>query len=431
MPAPAAPAAARGQRARPTEPPLEPPAERARSLVLTGISSALGAALLGLVTIELVVVVLWGTDVHSTASSESVLRFGAALWLLAHHVPLAVQTPVPSDPAGTVGLVPLGLTVLPALLVARAGTAVARLRTGRWEGDQPVGGYLGELGAVTAAVALPYALLTGLVSGPAAVPSLRPAPAAAVLGGLVLAAVAAGAGALRVTGVAPLTTALPQRVRAVLAAGLAGAATLLGVGAVVAAVSLAVHYRTAVELTHAVRPGIVGGAGLLLLGVVLVPNAAVWAAAYCLGPGFALGVDSAVGPLVTDLGPVPALPLLAALPAGPTPPPAVAALAVLPLAAGVAAGRVLIRRCPGRGPGRLAALGIGLAAGPVAGVVAGLAALLSGGPAGPGRLATIGPSGWQVALAATAAVGVPAALTAGGTSWWRRRRTAVDPAPDD
>jgi hypothetical protein len=38
---------------------------------------------------------------------------------------------------------------------------------------------------------------------------------------------------------------------------------------------------------------------------------------------------------------------------------------------------------------------------------------LSGGPAGPGRLAQIGPSGWQVGLAVTVEVGAGALLAAG------------------
>jgi hypothetical protein len=52
-------------------------------------------------------------------------------------------------------------------------------------------------------------------------------------------------------------------------------------------------------------------------------------------------------------------------------------------------------------------------------------AAFSGGPLGSGRLATVGPSGWQAALVAVLEVGVSAAIAAGLANWRRVRR---DPA---
>jgi Family of unknown function (DUF6350) len=57
--------------------------------------------------------------------------------------------------------------------------------------------------------------------------------------------------------------------------------------------------------------------------------------------------------------------------------------------------------------------------------VTGLLAAFSGGPLGSGRLATVGPSGWQAAVVATLEVGVSAAVAAGIANWLRLRR---DPA---
>jgi hypothetical protein len=77
----------------------------------------------------------------------------------------------------------------------------------------------------------------------------------------------------------------------------------------------------------------------------------------------------------------------------------------------------------------------GFIAGAAAGGLAGLLAAFSGGPLGDGRLAVVGPSGWQVALVAVLEVGVTAALTAAAANWmiFRRagRRGPGDlPAPD-
>jgi hypothetical protein len=64
----------------------------------------------------------------------------------------------------------------------------------------------------------------------------------------------------------------------------------------------------------------------------------------------------------------------------------------------------------------------GFAAGAAAGALAGLAAAFAGGPLGDGRLAAVGPSGWQVGLVAVLEIGVTAALTAAAANWLMFRR---------
>ena len=50
------------------------------------------------------------------------------------------------------------------------------------------------------------------------------------------------------------------------------------------------------------------------LALVVLPNAALFAGSYLLGPGFAVGTATIASPTAVVLGPVPAFPLLAALP---------------------------------------------------------------------------------------------------------------------
>jgi hypothetical protein len=87
----------------------------------------------------------------------------------------------------------------------------------------------------------------------------------------------------------------------------------------------------------------------------------------------------------------------------------------LPYLAGIFAGVVTVRIAPT--PVIEAAPLWGFAAGTAAGVLAGLAAAFSGGPLGSGRLASVGPSGFQVGLVAILELGITAALSAAGANW--------------
>jgi hypothetical protein len=96
----------------------------------------------------------------------------------------------------------------------------------------------------------------------------------------------------------------------------------------------------------------------------------------------------------------------------------------------VFAGIVTVRITPT--PATEAAALWGFAAGAATGALAGLAAAFAGGPLGDGRLARVGPSGWQVGLVAVLEIGVTAALTAAAANWltFRRQIPRNSPAPD-
>jgi hypothetical protein len=126
--------------------------------------------------------------------------------------------------------------------------------------------------------------------------------------------------------------------------------------------------------------------------------------------------------------------VLGALPQPGQQPPWTTALVLVPVLAGVVAGAAAVRSRPGALPMEFAADCAGLAA--VAGAGFLLLAWLSGGPAGPGRLAVTGPVPW---LAGTVLAGecLAGALlaTAVGLAWravarsWAGRR-AEAPAAD-
>jgi hypothetical protein len=189
----------------------------------------------------------------------------------------------------------------------------------------------------------------------------------------------------------------------------AALAVLLAGGALVTGASLTSHLGRAGDLTTATAPGKVGGVALLVLGLSLVPNAAVWGSSWLAGPGFHVGVATAVGPYGTSLGPVPSLPLLAALPGPVSPWVGIVAMCV-PLAGGAVAGVLVVRRM--KAPGWAVACREAALVGPCAGAVAALAGWLSGGPVGGGRLTDVGPSPWLFGLTVAVEVAVAAAAAA-------------------
>jgi hypothetical protein len=96
------------------------------------------------------------------------------------------------------------------------------------------------------------------------------------------------------------------------------------------------------------------------------------------------------------------------------------AMLVVPYLAGAFGGVLVVRAAPS--PAAEVAPLWGFACGAATGCVVGILAAFSGGPLGSGRLASVGPSGWQAGLVATLEVGVAAAVAAGAANWLRLRR---------
>jgi hypothetical protein len=383
-----------------------PGARPARPLVVTGAIAACAAAASGLAVLVTLTAIGWITAPHVGIGSGlgGVLRTAALLWLVAHHVGFTVRG------AGRIGMLPLGLVLLPGALLALAG---------RWVVHAGAVTRLRHVGYAALALALPYTLLAGALAVASRSARVAPTLWQAVVASFLLAVVAGGLGAAR--GLAPwsrLTGLLPARPRSIVMGMLGSVGVLVAAGAVLAGGSLAVHLAEVRAASDALAPGPTGAALLLLAQLAYVPNAIVWAIAYTLGPGFAFGAGTFVAPTGSALGTVPIFPMLAALPGGARPGAqgwvALLVLAV-PYLAGAFGGIVTARITPT--PVIEAAPLWGFIAGAAAGGLIGLTAAFSGGPLGDGRLAVVGPSGWQVSLVATLEIGVTAALTAAAANW--------------
>lgn len=362
---------------RPARPTPSPRSE-GPTVVRAGLRSALRAAAAGLLPVALVVLVLWAADGRAGAGAADALRTAGQLWLVAHGASLEV-------PGGGYGLTPLGLLVLPLWLLSRSARGVAP----------------GDLVRHALAVAVPYSAVAAVVAAGSATAAVRPGLLSAAGGALAVAVAAAVLGA---------RPSVPERWRATGRAVLTASAVLLGAGALLVGTALAVHLPRAADFAASSGPGVVGGLGLLLAGLALVPNAAVWGAAWLVGPGFAVGVGTGVGPFGHELGPVPALPLLAALPGSAVPGWCGPLVLLVPLLAGALAGRCVQRAQPDASARRVCA-DAALAA-VATGALWAVLARLSGGPVGGERLSQVGPGPVAVGLAVTAVVGAGALGTA-------------------
>jgi hypothetical protein len=186
---------------------------------------------------------------------------------------------------------------------------------------------------------------------------------------------------------------------------------MVSVASIVLALMIVEHYGQVIALYEGVHAGVLGGVALTLGQLAFLPNLVVWTAAWLVGPGFAIGAGSAVGPLGTSLGPLPAVPILGALPTGDL---AFGFLGLLaPVVAGFLVGVVVrpavLRGVVDRSP--LAALvSTGAVIGLAGGLILALLAWASGGAAGPGRLAAVGPDAALVGLFAALELGVPAVI---------------------
>lgn len=439
-----------------------------------GLLGGVVAAVLGLAACAALVTLLWISSPYPDSGPGGALHVAAALWVLAHGAELVRADTLSGTPA-PVGVTPLLFLLLPVWLLQRAardatdpgdgvGVAVgsapkagagvrpAWLAAAPDAGPPPVSARVAWTGVV-----LGYLAVAGPVVLYAQGGALRPSVWWAAVCLPLVAMGAAGAGVWTAFGrpggpVGRALRVLPRKLRELMvepdarlgaatrAAG-AGAAVLVGGGALLLAVSLVWHWAAAGEAFLRLTEGWSGRFAVLLLCLTLVPNAAVWAAVYALGPGFVLGAGHVVAPTASaPAALLPPFPLLAAVPdAGPGTPLHWAAGAV-PLAAGAVVGWFTARAATAGEPGDLGERGAGTAAGAwswrrtaaaavvaavLCAVLVALLAAFAGGPLGSAALARFGPVWWQAGgatLAWIAVVAVPVAVVARS---WRGRSAAA------
>ncbi|MFE6965862.1 DUF6350 family protein [Agromyces sp. NPDC057679] len=412
---------------------------RRTTIALLAALEAAVSALIGLGVVLVPLLVVWAVHFGLAVDAAAFFRAAADLWLLGHGVDLVLQL----DPVTAERMALPGAGDPFPITIALLGFALASVAVGRRIGRRSAAAGHSITGSVSAIVvyALVGAVLGLAAASEAASASLWQAialPAFVMAIGVVIGAVLetlreANLGDLAGGWVRDRLDELPpagvDAVRRAARIGGAAAFGVLGVAAVLVAALIAVDYATIAGLSQSLGAGVDGGILLTVVELAFIPNFVIWAAAWLLGPGFAIGAGTTVAPGGTVLGPIPGVPLLGALP-GDAPMLGVLWLLV-PVVLGFAGAWFVLGR-DGASVASTEARGdvgsepwwypvaVGAAAGVVAGIVMGLLAWWSGGAAGPGRLAVVGPDPWAVALVAAATVGVGA--IAGGVAAWMRLR---------
>ncbi|WP_397221444.1 cell division protein PerM [Nocardiopsis lambiniae] len=387
------------------------PPEAPRPIYSTGGVAAATAAGIGLAIIVTLTMIGWVAAPHDTFGEEIVdLLQGAVLaWLVGHHVSFSV-------PDGEISLLPLGFVLLPGLLLYRSG---------RWVARNCEIARLRHVHRAATAIAGPYAAIAGTLALLARTDVVEPSMPRALLMGFVIAFLAGGLGVLRQLmrdkGVVArdLLGLMPARSRSLLVGMLASTGTLLLGGLLLFTIALAVSLPEAVETTRLLGPGWVGGVLLILIQLAYLPNAVVFAVCYALGPGFAVGEMTVVAPTGVSVGPLPMLPMLAALPENGAAPVVSLSALLVPFVAGAVGGALTQRSAPD--VVSEAAPLWGFVCGVTTGLLCAALGALAGGSLGGQRLSDVGPSAWQVGLVAALEVGLAAAIAAWVANWWYTR----------
>jgi hypothetical protein len=369
----------------------------------------LAAALLVLLGCMAVGLVGWyASDAGGHGTTRDALRVASDGWLLAHGAQLHLATGAVS---ATVTAVPLGLTLL---------CAYAAHRSGRWAAATSAVEDARTLALGALVLAATYGLVALVVSLLAATPTAEPGLLRSFVGAFLVALLGGGTGLLRGARDAfDWRAGIPEAARAVMLGAVASALLLFAAASVLLTVALLMDLGSAANVLSRLHADVAGGLLYTALVAAVAPNAVLLSGAYLLGPGFAVGTGTLVSPGVVTLGPVPAFPLLAALPAPGTPPTWLSALVAAPVAAAVLGTVLMLRRHPALtyDSGALRGLGSGVCGGLL---LTGLIAL-AGGSVGPGRMADIGAELLDTAVSATVSMGVGGLFAGIAATWWARR----------
>lgn len=347
----------------------------------------------------------------------SVLKLGTQGWLLAHGISVAL-------PGARLSIMPLGLTLcVIALGLGACQQAVIHSRP-------PVPGLVGvrvvRMGLVFGLVHL---VLIGVArrwtEGDQATLSSLPGAVVLVFG-LGLAASA------RAVGWRP--TWLPAWVRFAGLSVLAAFSVMVATGAAVFVTTL-IQNRERVAMIHdALKPGTLGGVMLLLGQLAWLPNFVLWCAAWAIGAGVQLGIDTVISPAQTLIGMLPSIPVLGAVPTAGAMPKTSLVWLVSGVLAGVAAAYVMVGSLQREERVRGHHLGIDVTAivGALIGIACGLAFTLllvpAGGDLGNIRLVGLGARMRTLVIIAPASMGLAAMVTGTVMGWWsdRSKPTAPD-----
>lgn len=286
-------------------------------LWLQGVVELIVTALFSAVAVFAAMSAVWATKGFGDMEFSSVAAMSAHLWLLIHGVPLDLAAAFGAS-AGTMTLVPLGLSILPLLLCYRSGRRLARAS------------YEGEFLIPVLSGSVTYALISSAMYGwasphPQPLQALNAAlvPLGIVVAGLMWGGYREARSLSRMVGVdtAEQISQMSQYSRwagsyawAVVRAAVVAFVALIGLGAVLLGIGILAGWSQIVATYQELHAGAVGDTAVTLLQLGFLPNLVIYAIAWSTGAGFSVGAGTSVGLTSSDAGTLPMLPILGAVP---------------------------------------------------------------------------------------------------------------------
>ena len=286
-------------------------------LWLQGVVELFVTALFSAVAVFAAMSAVWATKGFGDMEFSSVAAMSAHLWLLIHGVPLDLAAAFGAS-AGTMTLVPLGLSILPLLLCYRSGRRLARAS------------YEGEFLIPVLSGSVTYALISSAMYGwasphPQPLQALNAAlvPLGIVVAGLMWGGYREARSLSRMVGVdtAEQISQMSQYSRwagsyawAVVRAAVVAFVALIGLGAVLLGIGILAGWSQIVATYQELHAGAVGDTAVTLLQLGFLPNLVIYAIAWSTGAGFSFGAGTSVGLTSSDAGTLPMLPILGAVP---------------------------------------------------------------------------------------------------------------------
>ena len=286
-------------------------------LWLQGVVELIVTALCSALAVFAAMSAVWATKGFGDMEFSSVAAMSAHLWLLIHGVPLDLAAAFGAS-AGTMTLVPLGLSILPLLLCYRSGRRLARAS------------YEGEFLIPVLSGSVTYALISSAMYGwasphPQPLQALNAAlvPLGIVVAGLMWGGYCEARSLSRMVGVdtAEQISQMSQYSRwagsyawAVVRAAVVAFVALVGLGAVLLGIGILAGWSQIVATYQELHAGAVGDTAVTLLQLGFLPNLVIYAIAWSTGAGFSFGAGTSVGLTSSDVGTLPMLPILGAVP---------------------------------------------------------------------------------------------------------------------
>jgi len=286
-------------------------------LWLQGVVELIVTALFSALAVFAAMSAVWATKGFGDMEFSSVAAMSAHLWLLIHGVPLDLAAAFGAS-AGTMTLVPLGLSVLPLLLCYRSGRRLARAS------------YEGEFLIPVLSGSVTYALISSAMYGwasphPQPLQALNAAlvPLGIVVAGLMWGGYREARSLSRMVGVdtAEQISQMSQYSRwagsyawAVVRAAVIAFVALVGLGAVLLGIGILAGWSQIIATYQELHAGAVGDTAVTLLQLGFLPNLVIYAIAWSTGAGFSFGAGTSVGLTSSDVGTLPMLPILGAVP---------------------------------------------------------------------------------------------------------------------